>query len=224
VNILVIEDDDLVAEFTKRALKTEDHFVSVVRDGSSGFKKASKGSYDAIVLDVLLPGKDGLTVCSELRRSKVATPIIILSSQGDEASMIAGLDAGADDYMVKPFNHKELSARIRAVTRRPSVVSQSKLVVDDLVLSPEDHRVLRGKREVVLRPKEYELLEYMMRNPGVVLHRYALLSKIWHVRSEATSNRLEVYIRQLRQGIDSGQERKLIHTVRGVGYRIGDAI
>jgi len=220
VNILIVEDDVLLAEFTKRVLKGEHNYVKVVNDGQDGFEKAQSDYFDAMVLDILLPRKDGLSICSDLRRLKVSTPILILSSQADERSRIAGLDAGADDYLVKPFSHAELTARLRAITRRPSVVAQSALKVGDLTLNPESHDVVRGDKLLDLRPKEYELLEYMMRNPDVALHKHALLSKVWHVRSGAASNRLEVYIRQLRQKVDEPFKQKLIHTVRGVGYKI----
>lgn len=220
MNILIIEDDTLLAEFTKRSLRAQNHHVSVVHDGSSGFKRAQSGAYDAIILDILLPGKDGLSICNELRRMKVETPIMILSSKTSEESRITGLDAGADDYMVKPFSRNELSARLRAITRRPSTVVQSNLQVGDLILDPVTRRVTRAGTVIGLRPKEFELLEYMMRNQGIALQKHVLLSKVWHIYSKAASNRLEVYIRQLRQKIDQPYESKLIHTVRGVGYTL----
>lgn len=220
MNILIIEDDTLLAEFTKRSLRAQNHHVSVVHDGSSSFKRAQSGAYDAIILDILLPGKDGLSICNELRRMKVETPIMILSSKTSEESRITGLDAGADDYMVKPFSRNELSARLRAITRRPSTVVQSNLQVGDLILDPVTRRVTRAGTVIGLRPKEFELLEYMMRNQGIALQKHVLLSKVWHIYSKAASNRLEVYIRQLRQKIDQPYESKLIHTVRGVGYTL----
>lgn len=220
MNILLVEDDNLMAEFVKRVLKSENHFVSVAYDGIQGFKKAQASSYDAIILDVLLPSKDGLSICRDLRRLKIMTPILFLTSQYDEKSRVDGLDAGADDYLVKPFSYKELSARLRAITRRPSVVIQSSLVVGDLTLNPEGHSVTRQGRALSLRPKEYDLLEYMMRNPGIALPKHVLLRNVWKIRSESASNRLEVYIRHLRQKVDHPFKRKLIHTVRGVGYKI----
>lgn len=220
MNILIIEDDTLLAEFTKRSLRLQNHHVSVVHDGSSGFKRAQSGSYDAIILDVLLPGKDGVSICSDLRRMKVETPIMMLSSKTSEESRITGLDAGADDYMIKPFSRNELSARLRAITRRPSVVAQSSLSVFDLTLDPITHTVTRAGQDIHLRPKEYELLEFMMRNQGVALQKHLLLRKVWHIYSKAASNRLEVYIRQLRQKVDQPFSVQLIHTVRGVGYKL----
>lgn len=220
MNILIIEDDTLLAEYTKRSLSAQDHRVSVVHDGSSGFKRAQSGAYDAIILDIILPDIDGVTICNDLRRMKIETPIMMISSKSSEQSRVTGLDAGADDYMVKPFNRNELAARLRAITRRPSVVVQSALTLADLSLDPTTRTVRRGGQLIQLRPKEYELLEFMMRNQGIALHKNLILSKVWRIYSTAASNRLEVYIRTLRQKIDYGHRVKLIHTVRGVGYKL----
>lgn len=219
VNILIVEDDELTAEFIKRVLEKDKHFVRVINDGEKGFNKAKTFTFDAIILDILLPSKDGLSICRDLRRLKLGTPILILSSHSDESTKVSGLDAGADDYLVKPFNHRELLARLRAITRRPSIVSQSSLNIGGLTLNPESREVTREGKLLKLRPKEYELLEYMMRNPDVALPRYLLLSKVWQIRSEATSNRLEVYIRSLRQKVDHPFNKNSIQTVRGIGYK-----
>lgn len=222
MNVLVIEDDRLLAEFIKKTLGRHKYYVRIECDGEMGFTKAQSGSFDAIILDITLPKKDGLSICNDLRRQKVATPIILLSAKTDEASKIAGLDAGADDYVMKPFNHGELAARLRAVTRRPAAVIQSRLVIADLELHPDKHTVTRGGTSIPLRPKEFMLLEYMMQNQDVVLHKRDLLHKVWQVQPSASSNRLEVYILQLRKKIDSPFKVKLIHTVHGSGYRLSE--
>ena len=219
MNILVVEDDELTAEFIKRVLAREHHFVQVCHDGSVGFKKAQSHSYDVVILDISLPGKDGISICRELRRLLVSTPILMLSSYADEQTKITCLDAGADDYMTKPFGYKELLARLRSVGRRPSLVIQSALQMEDVVLNPESHAVTRAGVLLQLRPKEYDLLEFMMRNPNTVLPKHLLLNKVWQIRSESASNRLEVYIRHLREKIDKPFKRKLIKTVHGIGYR-----
>jgi len=220
MNILLVEDDHLLAEYTKRTLRSAHHHVSVVHDGSAGFKRAKSGSYDAIILDIILPGKDGISICNELRRMAIDTPILMLSSRTNEASRIEGLDAGADDYMIKPFSIEELSARLRAITRRPSVVSQSVLAIGDLTIDPVGHVVQRDGVDLHLRPKEYDLLEFMMRNPNIALSREVLLKRVWGIYSNAASNRLEVYIRQLRKKVDDPFKVHYIQTVRGIGYKI----
>ena len=153
MNILVVEDDELTAEFIKRVLAREHHFVQVCHDGSVGFKKAQSHSYDVVILDISLPGKDGISICRELRRLLVSTPILMLSSYADEQTKITCLDAGADDYMTKPFGYKELLARLRSVGRRPSLVIQSALQMEDVVLNPESHAVTRAGVLLQLRKK-----------------------------------------------------------------------
>lgn len=220
MRVLVVEDEELIVEFLKRSLKIEKHDVDVASDGLKGYKKALKAHYDVIILDVMLPMKNGLDICRELRRTGVATPILFLSARNSEAARIQGLDAGADDYLVKPFSYRELNARLRAITRRPSVVPQSELQIANLILNPVSRDVTRGGKLIHLRPKEYALLEYMMRHPNVALPRYELLRNVWGISNDMTSNRLEVYIRHLRNKVDSKYRTKLIHTVRGVGYKI----
>jgi DNA-binding response OmpR family regulator len=221
MNILVIEDDDLTADFIKRALKQDGHYVRIAYDGLDGFNKALKSSTtDAIILDIVLPNKDGLSICKDLRRNKITTPILMLSSHAHEQARVDGLDAGADDYLVKPFSYKELAARLRAITRRPSIVLQSQLAVGNLRLNPETREVYKNEVKIELRPKEFALLEYMMRNPDIVLPRHQLLNNVWHIRSEASSNRLEVYIRHLRQKIDSDPDSHTIQTIHSIGYKL----
>ena len=220
MNILVVEDDELTSWFVKRVLKTDGHFAQIVSDGQKGFEKAQSPEFDAIILDVLLPSKNGVQICSDLRRLRITTPILILSSKSSEEERITGLDAGADDYMAKPFSYQELRARIRAITRRPSIILQSNLTVGGLTLDPEKREVTRDGQSIRLRPKEYELLEYMMRNPNSALTRRVLLKKVWGVHGDNSSNRLEVHIRQLRTKIDKPFSKKMIKTVHNVGYKL----
>ncbi len=220
MKILVVEDDELTAEFIAKTMRLENHDVVVANDGLEGFKLANTSGYGAIILDVLLPHKNGLEICKDLRRLRISTPILILSSESSEKARIDGLDAGADDYLVKPFNYKELQARIRAITRRPSVVIQSKLRAVDLTLDPASHEVHRTGTKLKLRPKEYDLLEYMMRNPNTALSRAQLLKDVWGIFADNSSNRLEVHIRHLREKVDKNHKHKLIQTVRGIGYRL----
>ncbi len=220
MRVLVVEDEELILEFLKRSLKADKKDVDVATNGADGYKKAMLHSYDAIVLDVMMPIKNGLDVCRDLRREGNVTPIIFLSSRGSESARVQGLDAGADDYMAKPFSYKELNARLRAITRRPSTSLGAKLVVGDVVLDSARHIATRGKRNLVLRPKEFALLEYLMQNPGTVLTREQLLRKIWGVSQENSSNRLEVYVRHLRTKLTLADEDQMIYTVRGKGYKI----
>lgn len=220
MNILLIEDDKLLSEFIKKVLQNDGHFVQVESDGEKGFHSAQKKQYDVIILDIMLPHKDGISICAELRRQKIATPILILSAQTEEDYRVRGLDIGADDYLTKPFSHKELLARIRAITRRPSAVLQSELVVGDLSLSPDGHRVERAGKAIELSPKEYQLLEFLMRNQDTALPKHLILNKVWQIRSTAASNRLEVHVRHLREKVDKPFKKKVIHTVRGIGYKL----
>ena len=203
-----------------RSLRADNKEVDVATNGLDGYKKASKHTYDAIVLDVMLPQKSGIDVCRDLRRDGITTPIIFLSARDSEVSRIKGLDAGADDYVVKPFSHKELNARLRAITRRPHASLHSVLQVGDVVLDVSRHVASRAGRTLKLRPKEFALLECLMRNPGRVMDRTTLLRLVWGIAPENSSNRLEVYIGHLRAKITLDGEKKLVHTIRGRGYKI----
>jgi len=222
MRILVVEDDELTLEFLKKSLNKDQHTVDPAVDGAVGFDKALSRKHDLVILDVVLPSKDGISVCSDLRDIGYKTPILILSSQDTHEARVRGLDAGADDYVVKPFSYDELSARIRALIRRPNKLLPTKLKVADVVLDPVTHQVMQGDELLVLRPKEYLLLEYLMRNANQALGREELLQKVWGIGTGNTSNRLDVYIRHLRAKIDEGREQKLIKTVRGKGYMLVD--
>lgn len=222
MRILVVEDDDYILEYLRRSLTRDKHVVDVAADGAIGFDKAMSRKHDLVILDLVLPRKDGYSVCSDLRAFGYKTPILFLSSQDSHEARIKGLDFGADDYMVKPFNYDELAARIRALVRRPNKVLPPKLAIDNLELNPVSQEVTMNGEIVILRPKEYVLLECLMRNPGEALSRKELLQKVWGISEENTSNRLDVYIRHLRTKIDADRDNanKLIKTVRGKGYMI----
>ncbi|MDX1765360.1 MAG: response regulator transcription factor [Candidatus Saccharimonadales bacterium] len=223
MRILVVEDDELTLEFLKKSLTKDQHMVDPAVDGAVGFDKALSRKHDLVILDVVLPSKDGISVCADLRELGYKTPILILSSQDTHKARVRGLDAGADDYVVKPFSYDELSARIRALVRRPNKLLPAKLKAANIELDPATHQVKRGDKVIDLRPKEYLLLEYLMRNANRALSREELLQRVWGIGIGNTSNRLDVYIRHLRTKIDEGREHKLIRTVRGKGYMLVDA-
>lgn len=224
MNILVAEDDTLISELIRRALLQQNHYVMVVNDGDRAYSLASSEKFDAIILDIILPNKDGLTICDDLRSHHVNTPIMIVSSKTDDRTLVEGLDKGADDYLIKPFSHAVLLARLRAITRRPSTNLKSEIIYGDLKINCVSREVSRGNKIIKLRPKEYDLLEYFMRYPETALPRHLLLEKVWHVRSNSASNRLEVYIRHLRKKIDDDYPKKLIHTVRNIGYKLSSEV
>ncbi len=218
MRILVIEDEAKVASFIRRALEEESYAVDLCADGPSGLEAAKSATYDAIILDVLLPGLSGLEVLKALRQDKVRTPVLILTARGETDQKVKGLDTGADDYLTKPFAIEELLARVRALLRRGTGEASGLLQVDDLVLNPATREVTRGGHKIDLTAKEYALLEYMMRNAGRVLTRPMIAEHVWNLDFDTFTNVIDVYVNYLRNKIDRGYERKLIHTVRGSGY------
>jgi len=218
MRILVIEDEAKVASFIRRALEEESYAVDLCADGPSGLEAAKSATYDAIILDVLLPGLSGLEVLKALRQDKVRTPVLILTARGETDQKVKGLDTGADDYLTKPFAIEELLARVRALLRRGTGEASGLLHVDDLVLNPATREVTRGGHKIDLTAKEYALLEYMMRNAGRVLTRPMIAEHVWNLDFDTFTNVIDVYVNYLRNKIDRGYERKLIHTVRGSGY------
>lgn len=220
MRVLVIEDEPLTLEFLKRSLKAENHLVDIASDGAEGFKEAISMKHELVILDVILPSMNGLDVCKQLREAGFKTPIIILSSQDRQQARIDGLDAGADDYLIKPFNLEELLARMRAVSRRPTKILPTTMKIADIELNPVKNVVKRAGKKVMLRPKEFSLLEYLMRNADQALSRKEILQKVWGIGVGNTSNRLDVYILHLRQKIDKNRKPGLIQTVRGKGYMI----
>jgi DNA-binding response OmpR family regulator len=218
--ILVIEDEKRLVEVLEKGLKLARYSVDIASDGEEGLQKALENNYDAIVLDLILPKLDGLEVCRQIREQKIDTPIIVLSARADINDRVKGLDAGADDYMTKPFGFDELLARLRSLLRRRYKLEKTKLVVSDLVLDPSTHEVYREENLIDLSPKEYALLEYMLRNKNIALKRKELLEHIWGTEASRESNKLDVCVRYLRRKIDVPYKNKLIQTIRGVGYKI----
>ena len=221
MQVLVIEDDAAVGRMVERGLAEAGHTVTLVSRGLDGLDRAQTDPYDVIVLDVMLPELDGLTVCRLLRQRRVRTPILMLTARDTVADRVRGLDVGADDYLVKPFALPELLARVRALNRRATDGEGDEMLrVGDLVLDVARHEARRGERVIELTPKEFGLLEYLMRNTGRVLTRGQILDRVWDAAAEPTSNVVEIYVHYLREKIDRGFPRPLIRTVRGVGYTI----
>ena len=220
MRILIVEDEPKVASFIRRALEEERYAVDVCSDGIQGRDLASEVAYDLIILDLMLPGLPGIDVLKELRSGKVKTPILILTARSEVDQRVKGLDAGADDYLTKPFAIEELLARARALLRRASGETLGILQVDDLILNPVTHDVTRGGQRIELTSKEYALLEYMMRNAGRVLTRTMISEHVWNLDFDTFTNVIDVYIRYLRNKIDRGRTHGLIHTVRGSGYTL----
>lgn len=220
MRILIVEDEPKVASFIRRALEEESYAVDVCSDGIQGRDLASEVDYDLIILDLLLPGLPGIDVLKAVRDAKVTTPILILTARSKVDQRVKGLDAGADDYLTKPFAIEELIARVRALLRRASGDSAGILQIDDLILNPTSHEVTRGGQRIDLTSKEYALLEYMMRNTGRVLTRPMIAEHVWDLDFDTFTNVIDVYISYLRNKIDRGHTRGLIHTVRGSGYTL----
>jgi two-component system response regulator MprA len=216
--ILVIEDEARIAQFIERGLIYEGYRVTVARDGKTGLAVARDNPPDLVILDWMLPGLDGLEVCKRLRAAS-DIPILMLTAKDEVKDRITGLDAGADDYLVKPFSVDELMARIRALFRRTTPTSRPDILrFADLTLDTGTHRAARGDRAIDLTAKEYELLELFMRNPRQVLTRDVIFDRVWDYDFGGESNIIEVYVRYLRQKTETENESRLIHTVRGVGY------
>lgn len=220
MRILVVEDELKMAALLRRGLAEEGHAVDVARTGDDGIWMAQAVDYDAIVLDLMLPGVDGLGVCRQWRESGVWSPVLMLTARDAVDDRVAGLDAGADDYLAKPFSFAELLARLRALARRGAPERPQMLEVGDLRLDPAARLVWRGKTEIELSAKEFALLETFMRRPGDVLSRLQLLEHAWDYSYELNSNVVDVYVRYLREKIDRPFGRASIETVRGAGYRL----
>jgi DNA-binding response OmpR family regulator len=220
MRILVIEDEKHIANFIKQGLKEEGYAVDVAYDGEQGYFLAGTEEYDAIVLDLMIPKIDGLTVCKNLRKDKVNTPIIILTAKGSVDDKVTGLYSGAEDYITKPFAFKELLARIHVLLRKDASQVPTKLQVSDLVMDLLTHKVIRGGKEIVLTTKEFSLLEYLMVNANHMVTRTSISEHVWDIHFDTTSNIIDVHINSLRKKIDRGYSKKLIHTIRGRGYSI----
>lgn len=223
MRILVVEDEHKVANSVKKGLEQESFAVDVAYDGASGYDLARYGEYDVILLDLMLPKMDGVSVCKELRRHEVHTPILMLTAKGQLHEKVDGLNAGADDYLVKPFAFAELLARVKALTRRPKEALGSVLTAGDLSLDTLTFEVKRGETAVELSRKEFSLLEYLLRNKGRVLTKDQIINHVWDYDADILPNTVEVYIGYLRSKIDKAfpGSLALVQTVRGFGYKIG---
>ena len=220
MRILVIEDDRATADYIGRGLHQEGHVAELVRDGKDGLVRALSEPFDVVVCDRMLPGMDGLAAVRALRAAGVATPVLMLTALGDVERRVEGLDAGADDYLAKPFAFSELLARVRALSRRPTVSApaQTELAVGSLRMDLLRRTVARAGREIELLPTEWRLLEYMMRHPGQVLTRTMLLERVWDFAFDPTTNVVDVHVSRLRRKLEAPGETPLIRTVRGAGY------
>ena len=220
MRILVIEDERQLADIIKRGLEEQWFAVDTSYDGEEGEYLAGNFPYDLIILDIILPKKDGVEVCKALRQKKLTTPIMMLTCKGSVGDKVKGLDSGADDYLVKPFAFEELAARVRTLLRRESNLLPSKVEIGDLVMDTSTRQVRRGQRNIELNSKEYTILEYLMRHPNMVITRTMLEGHVWNLEFDSDSNLVDVYIRRLRSKIDEGAKDSLIQTVRGAGYRM----
>jgi two-component system OmpR family response regulator len=220
MRVLIVEDEPKLASLLKRGLTEEGHVAEVAHRGEDALWMARATAYDAVVLDVMLPGMDGLATCRELRAREIWTPVLMLTARDAVDDRVRGLDAGADDYLAKPFSFSELLARLRALVRRAPVERPTVLSVGDLKLDPAAHRAWRGDVELALSAKEFTLLELFMRRPGTTLSREVLLEGAWDLAFEHRSNVVDVYIRYLRDKVDRPFARTSIETVRGAGYRL----
>ena len=221
MKILLVEDEHRIAQSIKKGLEQERMAVDVAYDGIEGYDLASAEDYDLIILDLMLPGMNGIEICTKLRQNKKQTPILILTARGQLDDKVEGLNKGADDYLTKPFAFEELLARIRALVRRPKNIDESLLIVDDLTLNTNTFEVKRNNKTINLSSKEYSLLEFLMRHPRQILSKEQIMNHVWSYETDILPNTVEVYIRNLRNKIDKGYSYPLIQTARGFGYKIG---
>jgi two-component system, OmpR family, response regulator len=219
MRVLVAEDDQVIADFVSQGLREAGYAVDVAATGHEALTKALDGGYDAAVMDVMLPGMDGLAVIEQMRASKKQTPVLILSARHTVDDRVRGLQAGGDDYLTKPFAFAELLARLQALLRRAAGTTEpTRLVVGDLTLDLLSRKVHRGGKAIELRPREFSLLEYLMRHPGRVLSKTMILSHVWGYSFDPGTNVVDVLVSRLRDQVDEGFDSRMIHTVRGAGY------
>jgi len=223
MRILVVEDEHRIANSIKKGLEQEGYAVDVVYTGPDGFDLASTEDYDGIILDIMLPEMNGIEICRQLRKNKIHIPILMLTAKGQTEDKVLGLDAGADDYMTKPFSFDELLARVRALTRRKGTVVNTNLSVEDLVLDKKLFSVKRDGQEIKLSSKEFSLLEYLLANKKTIVTKDQIITHVWDYDADILPNTIEVYIKNLRNKIDKpfNNKKPLINTVRGFGYKIG---
>lgn len=222
MRILVVEDEHKIANSLKKGLEQESYAVDVVYTGTDGYDFGLSDEYDVIILDRLLPGIDGLTICQRLRAEGVHTPILMLTAKGQVDDRVEGLNAGADDYLVKPFAFSELLARVKALIRRPQKTASSILTLADLQLNTITYEVNRGGKDIRLSSKEFSLLEYLLRHANKIITKDQIINHVWDYDASVLPNSVEVYIRHLRSKIDMPFRQPLIHTVRGFGYKISE--
>ncbi|MFV1985984.1 MAG: response regulator transcription factor [Gemmatimonadota bacterium] len=218
MKVLVVEDEPKMARFLRRGLREEGYGVDVAEDGRSGAMMAAIGTYDAVILDIMLPRLDGLQVTAQIRREGDSTPILLLTAKETPEDIIRGLDAGADDYLTKPFRFDVLLARLRALTRRGGAQRLEVLRFGDIELDRLSHKARRGARDLRLTPREFSLLEYLLLNPGRVIRRTELLEAVWEMLFDPGTNVINVHVANLRATLESDREPRVIQTVRGVGY------
>jgi two-component system OmpR family response regulator len=222
MRLLIIEDDRDAADYLVKAFREVGHVAEQAADGEEGFALASDGTYDVLIVDRMLPKRDGLSVIGELRDKGVATPALILSALGQVDDRVKGLRAGGDDYLVKPYSFAELLARLEVLARRRGGREETVYRVADLELDRLSHRVMRGKDEIMLQPREFRLLEYLMKHAGQVVTRTMLLENVWDYHFDPQTNVIDVHISRLRSKVDKGFTQPLLHTIRGAGYMIRD--
>ena len=220
MKVLVIEDEKKIAGFVRKGLEAQGFVVEVSLNGDEGYALALSHPYDVLVLDIMLPGRDGLSILRNLRERKMGMPVILLTARSELNERVEGLNLGADDYLTKPFHIEELIARIHAVARRASGASQSILTVSDLTMNLLTREVARDGRPVDLTAREFSLLEHLMRSPGRVLTRVEICERVWDYNFDPGTNLVDVYVQRLRKKVDGDSAKKLIETIRGIGYRI----
>lgn len=220
MRILVVDDDRRLCNIVKRGLIEEAHTVDIACDGEEGGYMAEVNPYDLIILDVMMPKKDGIEVCRELRSKNINVPIMMLTARDTVEDRVKGLDSGADDYVVKPFAFSELLARVRALLRREGALKSSEIALGELVLDTRTRELHKGKKVIELTTKEYTILEYLMRHPNIVVTRTMIEEHAWDYDFNSISNLVDVYIRRLRRKIDDGEKENIIQTIRGAGYRL----
>jgi len=219
MKVVVVEDEQRISQFLKKGLTEKGYAVDVAADADAGLERIMASAPDLVILDLLLPGsRDGIELCRELRARGVRAKILMLTARDTVENKIEGLDAGADDYLVKPFERQELLARLRALLRRRPPRGSAALVVGDLSLNPDTHEVHRGDRPIDLTQREFELLEYLMRNERLVISRQRLLDEVWGYDPFSQTNTIEVFVSNLRRKLEAGGEPRLLHTIRGAGY------
>ena len=218
MRILVVEDDRKVASFLERGLREDGYAVDVAHDGTEGSLKAHVHDYDLLILDIMLPGKTGFDILTELRRRQSSVPVLLLTARDDAEDIVRGLDAGADDYLTKPFSFDVLLARVRALVRRGGARRLERLQYTDVEMDRIQHTARRGRRDLKLTAKEFQLLEYFLLHPEEVVKRTQLLEKVWDLHFDPMSNVVDVHVAKLRKKLTAGGEPSLIHTIRGVGY------